>query len=87
MVHEFVSVLAQTGYGRPTLYFPIQGAGFLIEGTRLGRRVLVGRPVVGRCWTALVVIGPVALVAPPVFLYDVIVPILREMKVPGLIEG
>jgi hypothetical protein len=84
VVHEFVSVLAQSGYGRPTLYFLIQGAGFLIEGTRIGRRVLRRWPLVGRCWTALVVIGPVALVVPPVFLYDVIVPILVEARVPGL---
>ncbi len=83
VVHEFVSVLAQAGYGRPTLYFLIQGAGFLLEGTRFGRRFLVGRPVVGRCWTALVVIGPVSLVVPPVFLYEVIVPILREGGVRG----
>jgi hypothetical protein len=84
VVHEFVSVAAQSGYGRPTLYFLIQGAGFLLEGTRFGRCFLVGTPVIGRCWTALVVIGPVALVVPPVFLYEVMVPILREMGVPGL---
>lgn len=79
VLHEFVSVLAGSGYGGPTLYFLIQGAGFLLEGTRFGRRWLVGR-----CWTALVVVGPVALVAPPAFLYNVIVPVLREMGVPGL---
>jgi hypothetical protein len=84
VVHEFVSVLARSGYGGPTLYFLIQGAGFLFEGTRLGRRFLVGSPVVGRCWTALVVLAPVALVVPPVFLYEVIVPALREMRVPGM---
>jgi hypothetical protein len=84
VLHEFVSVLAGGGYGGPTLYFLIQGAGFLFEGTRFGRRFLVGSALVGRCWTALVVLGPVALVVPPAFLYEVIVPILREMKVPGL---
>jgi hypothetical protein len=87
VVHEFVSVLAQSGYGRPTLYFLIQGAGFLMEGTRFGRRYLASRPIIGRCWTALVVIVPVALVVPPVFLEQVIVPVLREMRVPGLSEG
>jgi hypothetical protein len=84
VLHEFVSVLAGGGYGGPTLYFLIQGAGFLLEGTRWARRFLGAWPLLGRCWTALVVLGPVALVAPPAFLYEVIVPILREMKVPGL---
>jgi D-alanyl-lipoteichoic acid acyltransferase DltB (MBOAT superfamily) len=87
VVHEFVSVLAQSGYGGPTLYFLIQGAAFLLEGTRFGRRFLVKSPLVGRCWTALVVVGPVALVVPPALLYDVIVPLLREMHVPGLPGG
>ncbi len=86
VVHEFVSVLGQSGYGGPTLYFLIQAAGFLVEGTRFGQRFLVGSPRVGRCWTALVVIGPLALVVPPAFLYDVIVPLLREAGVPGLAE-
>jgi hypothetical protein len=84
VLHEFVSVLARSGYGGPTLYFLIQGIAFLLEGTRFGQRVLVGSRLVGRCWTTLVVIGPVALVVPPTFLYEVIVPILREMRVPGL---
>jgi alginate O-acetyltransferase complex protein AlgI len=84
VVHEFVSVLAQDNYGGPTLYFLIQGAAFLAEGSRLGRRVLLGPPLVARCWTALVVIGPVALVVPPTFLERVIVPLLQEAQVPGL---
>jgi hypothetical protein len=85
VLHEFVSVLARSGAGGPTLYFLIQGVAFLVEGTRFGRRFLVGSPLVGRCWTALVVIGPIGLVVPPAFL-EVIVPVLREMRVPGLGE-
>ncbi len=84
--HEFVSVLARGGYGRPTLYFLIQGAGFLLEGTRLGKRLLAGSPWLGRLWTALVVLGPIALVVPPAFLLEVIVPVLREAGVRGLGE-
>jgi hypothetical protein len=83
VVHEFVSVVAQSGYGRPTLYFLIQGAGFFSERTRFGRCCLVGRPVLGRCWTALVVIGPIGLVVPPEFLNAVIVPILDGAKAEG----
>jgi hypothetical protein len=84
VLHEFVSVLARGGYGGPTLYFLIQGGAFLAEGTRLGRRLLGGSPAVGWCWTMLVVVGPVALVAPPAFVEGVIVPALRDMHVPGL---
>jgi hypothetical protein len=84
VVHEFVSVLARGGSGGPTLYFLIQGGAFLFEGTRFGRRYLVRSSRVGWCWTVLVVVGPVALVVPPAFLQDVIVPILSEMGVPGL---
>jgi hypothetical protein len=35
---------------------------------------------------ALVVVGPVALVVPPAFLVEVIVPVLREAGVPGFGE-
>ena len=86
VLHEFVSVLARSGHGGPTLYFLVQGAAFLVEGTRFGRRFLVGSPLVGRCWTTLVVLGPVPLVVPPAFLVEVIVPLLREARVPGLPE-
>ncbi|MEJ7593245.1 MAG: hypothetical protein WKF77_17000, partial [Planctomycetaceae bacterium] len=75
VLHEFVSVLASSGYGGPTSYFLIQGIAFLVEGTLPGRRWLLASPVASRCWTALVVIGPIALVVPPDFLCDVIVPV------------
>ena len=84
VLHEFVSVLARANYGGPTLYFLIQGAAFLLEGTRFARRLLALSPVVGWCWMALVVVGPVGLVSSPAFMYDAIVPALREMRVPGL---
>ena len=34
VLHEFLSLLAQRGYGGPFLYFVVQGAAFLCEGTR-----------------------------------------------------
>ncbi len=86
VLHEFLSVLARSGYGGPTLYFLIQGVAFSIEGTRFGRRLLARSPIVGWCWTALVVVGPVGLVLSPTFLYEVVVPSLREMRVQGLDE-
>jgi hypothetical protein len=85
VVHEFMSVLAGGGYGGPSLYFAIQGAAFLLEGTHRGR-VLTASPLVGWCWTALVVVGPVGLILPPALLIDGVVPLLREASVPGLAE-
>jgi len=84
VLHEFLSVLARVAYGGPILYFLLQGAAFSVEGTRFGRRLLALSPLVGWCWTAVVVVGPVGLVLPPIFLYDAIVPTLRGMRVPGL---
>ena len=84
VLHEFVSVLARSGYGGPTLYFLIQGAAFAAEGSRFGRNLLARSPLVGWCWTALVVVAPVGLVLSPAFMAEVIVPALREMRVPGL---
>jgi hypothetical protein len=84
VVHEFVSVLGRGGYGGPTLYFAIQGVAFLCEGTRFGRRILGRFPLVGWCWTMLVVVGPLGLIVPPTFMEDVIVPFLRGVSVPGL---
>jgi hypothetical protein len=86
VLHEFVSVLAERGYGGPTIYFLIQGLAVMVERTRAGRHWLLRSAVVGRCWTALVVIVPIALVVPPGFLDDVIVPVLRGMHVPGLTQ-
>ena len=84
VLHEFVSVLARSNYGGPTVYFLIQGAAFSCEGTRFGRGLLARSPLVGWCWTALVVVAPVGLVLPPAFTIDALVPYLREMRVPGL---
>jgi hypothetical protein len=78
--------LAQGDYGGPTLYFVIQGSGFLLEGTRFARGLQTRLPLLARCWTALVVLVPIPLVVPPSFLYEVIVPILHEMQVPGMVE-
>jgi hypothetical protein len=86
VLHEFMSVFGDGGYGGPTLYFIIQLAGFLCEGTRPGRHILARHPIISRFWTALVVIGPIALIVPQRFMIEVMVPILQEAHVPGLTE-
>src|SRR5262249_18976328 len=51
VLHEFVSFAAHGGYGRPTLYFLIQGAGVWLEGRRFFRQLLFPRPWLGWLWT------------------------------------
>ena len=49
LLHETPSFTVNAGYGGPTLYFLIQGAGVWVEGRRGFRRVLLaGRGSAGR---------------------------------------
>lgn len=82
--HEFVSFAAGGGYGWPTLYFLIQGAGVWLEGRGGFRRVLLRRRWLGRLWTFAVVLLPVTLVCHRPVVDRVLVPMLRDLGVPGL---
>lgn len=84
VMHEFTSFAGGGGYGRPTLYFLIQGVGVWIEGRRIVRRTLMPRPWLGWVWTFAVVLLPVTLVCHQPFMDNVIVPMLAEMGVPGI---
>jgi hypothetical protein len=84
VLHETIAIRGGTGYGGPTLYFLIQGAGVLIENRGAFRRTLRRKPWLGRAWTAAFVVGPLALLFHPQFVLTVMVPMLREMHVPGL---
>ena len=79
-VHELViSVPAYGGYGGPTLYFAIQGAGIVVERTRLSRRIGLGSGWPGRAFTMLVLIAPVFFLFHRPFVVRVIVPFMRAM--------
>lgn len=80
LVHDLViSVPAGGGYGRPTLYFVIQGAGLLAERSRVGKRLGLGAGWRGRAFAALVVVGPVWLLFHPPFVLAVVVPFLAAI--------
>jgi len=79
-VHELViSVPARGGYGLPTGYFLIQGAGVAVERMRLGRRLGLGRGWRGRLFTMLVTAGPAFWLFPPAFVHNVVLPMLASI--------
>jgi hypothetical protein len=55
VVHDLViSLPARGGYGGPTLFFTGQAVAMLVERSRAGRRVGLGRGIRGRVFTATV---------------------------------
>ncbi len=78
VVHDFViSVPSGAGLGLPTLYFIIQGVGLLLERSLVGKRIGLGKAVVGRMFCAVVVLAPVVLLFHPPFVERIIVPMLQ----------
>jgi hypothetical protein len=77
LVHELIiSVPAVGGYGLPTLYFVIQGAGLLAERSRLGKPLGLGRGWPGRLFAAAVIAGPAFWLFHPPFVTRVVNPFL-----------
>ena len=81
LVHELViSLPAGGGYGGPTFYFTIQGLAVLLERSRLGQKLGLGRGLKGWCYVALMTITPVGLLFHPPFIHNVILPMLRALS-------
>ncbi len=75
LIHEMVITLpARSGYGWPTIYFLIQGAGLLTERSRFGRRLGLRHGIAGRCFALAVVVIPIGVLFPPPFVLGVMVP-------------
>lgn len=76
LVHECVITFpAGGGYGLPTIYFAFQAAGLLVErGTWIRRRPRVKRLL---AWGVLVL--PLGCLFPPVFLREIILPLLSAL--------
>lgn len=79
-VHDLViSVPARGGYGGPTAYFGIQGAGMLIERSAVGRRLGLGSRWPGRCFAVAVLLAPAGLLFHRPFVVGIIVPFMRAL--------
>jgi hypothetical protein len=79
-LHELViSVPARGGYGLPTLYFALQAAGLLFERSRLGRRLGLGCGLKGWCFVALAAGAPASFLFHPIFVRNVILPMLHAI--------
>ena len=82
LMHDFViSLTARGGYGLPTLYFVLQGAAMSLERSQFGKRIGLRGGIVGRMFAALVVVVPMGLLFPPVFVERVVVPMLESLSV------
>jgi D-alanyl-lipoteichoic acid acyltransferase DltB (MBOAT superfamily) len=80
IVHDLViSVGAGSGFGLPTLYFVVQGVGVLVERSRLGKNIGIGKPVSGRLYCALFVLAPLGLLFHRGFVEQIIVPMLTTI--------
>jgi hypothetical protein len=80
VVHDLViSVPARGGYGGPTVFFAIQGAGMVIERSRFGHQMGLGSGWSGRLFAAAVLVAPVGLLFHRSFVVGVIVPFMRAL--------
>lgn len=80
LIHDFViSLPAGAGYGLPTAYFVVQGAGVALERSRVGKRLNLRR---GRGWLfmALLTAGPAFWLFHPPFLRNVVLPFMRVIR-------
>jgi alginate O-acetyltransferase complex protein AlgI len=80
LLHDLlISVPARGGYGLPTLYFLLQGAGVLFERTKIARQLGLGRGIRGWLFMLLVTAGPAFWLFHPPFIHRVILPMLHAI--------
>ena len=79
-IHDLViSVPARGGYGGPTFFFAVQGAGMVIERSELGRHIGLGSGWSGRLFTVTVLLAPVGLLFHRPFVIGIIVPFMQTI--------
>jgi hypothetical protein len=80
LVHDAViSLPAEGGYGGPTLFFGLQGVGLLLERTKTGRWLGLGKGWRGWLFTLLCLLVPAPLLFHLPFVTQVVVPFLRAI--------
>jgi alginate O-acetyltransferase complex protein AlgI len=80
LLHEAViTVPARGGYGLPTAYFGLQAAGIFVERLPLFRK----RPWLKRLTAWVVLIVPLGWLFPPVFVRNVMLPMLQAIGATG----
>ncbi len=80
LIHDFViSLPARGGYGLPTLYFLLQGAGVTVERSRFGKRLGLGHGVRGWCFMVVFLAPPVFLLFHSWFVMRVILPFMQAI--------
>jgi hypothetical protein len=80
LIHEVVvSLPARGGWGGPTLYFCLQGAGIALEKSAIGKRLNLGSGFRGWFWTLIVTAAPLPLLFHLPFVYRVIVPFFQTL--------
>ncbi len=80
LIHDLViSLPARGGYGLPTLYFLLQGAGVTAEHSRFGKRLGLGHGRRGWCFMVVVLVLPVFGLFHPWFVLRVILPFMRAI--------
>ena len=81
VIHDFViSIAVRAGFGRPTLYFVIQGLGLFAERSKIGRRLGLGRGARGWLFCLAVTALPVGLLFHRPFLERVVIPMLTAFR-------
>lgn len=80
LIHDLViSVPAGAGYGLPTAYFVLQGLGVLFERSSPGRKLGLGRGLIGRIFAIVIAAGPVYWLFHPPFVRNVFLPFLEAI--------
>lgn len=80
LIHDLViSLPARAGYGLPTAYFLLQGAGITIEHSGLGKRLGLRQGVRGWLFMAAFITGPVFWLFHPWFVLRVLLPFMQAI--------